>query len=261
MSGGKDTAEHRPIDAVYRTKFEDVPNIIADWVREYGGLEGRDVLDFGCGEATMALGIALRHRARRVVGIETHEEVNNCIVNAKSQLGLKKLPENLELLLMTPDAPFDGIGTFDVIYSWSVFEHVSQDLIASCFGKIKSVLRPHGVMFLQTTPLYYSAEGSHLKPWVPMPWAHLLMQQDLFYAALQLQTQSQDQAQQLRWVYETLNRITAPQLLRAAQQAGFEIVREYRTFDELEVPADLQEIYNVDVLRTNQLVFLARHAG
>jgi cyclopropane fatty-acyl-phospholipid synthase-like methyltransferase len=256
LSGEKTTAERRPTDQVFRQKFEDVPNIIADWVRDYGGLEGRDVLDFGCGEASMALGIA-----RRVVGVETHEEVNNCIVNARSQLGLEKLPDNLELLLMAPDAPFDGIGTFDVIYSWSVFEHVSQDLIEGCLRKIKSVLRSDGVMFLQTTPLYYSAEGSHLKPWVPAPWAHLLMQQDLFYAALAQQTESEEQARQLRWVYETLNRVTAPQLLRAARRAGFEIVREFRTFDELDIPEDLKEIYNADVLRTNQLVFLATHSG
>ena len=64
-------------------------------------------------------------------------------------------------------------------------------------------------MFLQTTPLYYSAEGSHFKPWTPEPWAHLVMQQDLFYQALRMATENRQQADDLIHVYDTLNRVTA----------------------------------------------------
>jgi cyclopropane fatty-acyl-phospholipid synthase-like methyltransferase len=251
--------DYQSMTGVYRNKFVNVPDTIADWVRDYGGLAGRDVLDFGCGEATMALGIALRHAAHRVVAIETHAEIDNCVPYAKAELGLDILPANLELIRVQPDSTLDPLGTFDVIYSWSVFEHVSQELIVSCFEKIKRVLRPQGVMFLQTTPLYYSAEGSHLKPWVPAPWAHLSMQQSLLYEALRRKTDSEEQANHLQWVYETLNRVTAPQLLRAARRAGFEILREYTTSDDMEIPLEVKERYNESVLRTNQLVFLARH--
>jgi hypothetical protein len=115
-------------------------------------------------------------------------------------------------------------------------------------------------MFMQTTPLFYSAEGSHLKPWIPAPWAHLTMQQDLLYAALRKAADSREQADQVQWVYETLNRATAPQLLWAARNAGFEVVKEYRTYDEIIPPDELKEIYAEEVLTTNQLVFVARHA-
>ena len=247
-------------DETYRTKFIDVPKTIADWLVDHGGISGRDVLDFGCGEATAALGIALQHGARRVVGIEVHEEIDNALPFARTQLGLTRLPDNLELVRLNPDSQLDSLGTFDIVYSWSVFEHVRRDMIVECFQKIRQVLRPGGVMFLQTTPLFYSAEGSHMKPWVPQPWAHLIMQQDLFYEALRKRTSSPDQSHQLQFVYETLNRITAPHLLKAARQAGFEVIREYKTFDEIAVPDELKEIYSLDVLTTNQLVFLARHA-
>lgn len=250
----------RITDPTYRAKFVDVPNVIAEWLGDHGGLKGRDILDFGCGEATMALSIALRFAARRVVGVEIHKEIDNCIPYAYAQLGLEDLPGNLELKRMDPDSPLKEAGMFDVIYSWSVFEHVAQNLIVDCFQKLKNVLRPGGIMFLQTTPLYYSAEGSHLKPWVPAPWAHLSMQQDLLYAALREKIEDAGQFEQLRSVYETLNRATAPELIRAVQRAGFRIVREYRTFDEIEVPAHLKEIYTEDALMTNQLVFLAAHA-
>ncbi len=43
--------------------------------------------------------------------------------------------------------------------------------------------------------------------------------------------------------------MTAGQLLRAVKQAGFEVIREYRTHDEVPVPEDLKEIYTEDVLR------------
>lgn len=245
-------------DDVYRQKFLGVPDQIANWLNPHGGLAGLDILDFGCGEATMALGIALRHNARRVVAVEIHGEIDNCIPYAKAQLGLTTLPKNFELKRVKAESPLDDLGKFDLVYSWSVFEHVSQDLIVDCFRKIKRVLRPHGLMFLQTTPLYYSAEGSHLKPWVPEPWAHLTMQQSLFQAALIENADSSEQSDHLWWVYQTLNRITAPSLLRAAVEAGFQIVREYRTFDEMTVPEHLKEIYTDEVLKTNQLVFLAK---
>jgi cyclopropane fatty-acyl-phospholipid synthase-like methyltransferase len=251
----------RITNAVYRNKFINVTDVIRDWVADHGGLAGKDVLDFGCGEATMALGIALRHGARRVVGCEIHKEIDNCVPYAKAQLGLERLPDNLELRRVDADTPLEALGSFDVIYSWSVFEHVSQNLIVDCLVKMRRVMRPGGVMFLQTTPLYYSAEGSHMKPWVPAPWAHLSMQQDLLYAALRAKTKSREQADHLQWVYETLNRVTAPQLLRAAKEAGFEIVREYTTRDEVAVPEELKEIYTEEALTTNQLVFLAKHGA
>ena len=248
-------------DPTYRTKFVNVPDIIADWVREHGGVAGRDLLDFGCGEATMALGMALRHSARRVVAVDTHGEIDNAAPYAKAQLGLERLPDNLELVRIDANSSLDELGYFDIVYSWSVFEHVSQDLITDCFVKLKRVMRPSGVMFLQTTPLYYSAQGSHLTSLISEPWAHLTMQQNLLYAALRKNAENMDRANRLQWVYETLNRATAPQLLRSAKKAGLAIVREYRTHDEIPVPEELKEVYTEEALSTNQLVFLAKHDG
>src|ERR1700732_2505857 len=108
----------RIVDDTYRSKFIGVSNTIADWLRDHGGLAGRDVLDFGCGEATAALAIALRHGARRVVGVEIHGEIENALPYARAQLVLERLPENLELIRLGPDSPLDPIGTFDVVYSW-----------------------------------------------------------------------------------------------------------------------------------------------
>ena len=52
----------------FRAKFEMVPSVLSEWVAPYFTLEGRDILDFGCGEGTAALSLALNYAPRRVVG-------------------------------------------------------------------------------------------------------------------------------------------------------------------------------------------------
>ncbi|EIF28195.1 methyltransferase family protein [Burkholderia sp. Ch1-1] len=247
-------------DPEYKVKFVDVPNIIAEWLGEHGGITGKDVLDFGCGEATMAVGVALRHGARRVVAVDVHPIINDALPLARAQLGLNRLPYNLEIKLVDPEASLEELGMFDVIYSWSVFEHVRQDLIVECLTKIKRALRPGGMMFLQTTPLFYSAFGSHFQQWIPEPWAHLSMQQDLLFARVRAKVQNDADYDSLMRTYETLNRATDTQIIRAIREAGFEIVKEHRTYDEYPIPPDLSEVYQEKVLRTQQLVFLAKHA-
>jgi len=235
-------------------------DVIANWMVEHGGLADKDILDFGCGEGTMAMGIALRHQPRRIVGVEIHKEIENCLPYAARELGIETLPPDLELKRIQPEAKLADFGQFDLIYSWSVFEHVDQSLIFDCFWKIRAALKPKGLMFLQTTPLYYSAEGSHLKPWIPEPWAHLWMQRSEFYDKLRTKL-TPEEASHLQHVFETLNKTTAPALLRAAREAGFEILREYRTRDESKPPDSLLDVFNEDVLTTNQLVFLAAPSG
>lgn len=246
-------------DDTYRAKFVGVVDAISAWMENEGGIAGRHVLDFGCGEGTVALGMALRCNPRRLVATEIQAtELARTAPLAREQLGLVEMPTNLELLKVDPESSLADIGQFDLVYSWSVFEHIHQDLIVDCLAKIYSVLRPGGHMFLQTTPLYYSAFGSHFEPWIPIPWAHLTMQHDRFYTELRKNTNDEALYRSLIDTYETLNRATDPQLLVAAREVGFEIIREHRTYDEQPIPEPLKCVYQESVLRTNQLVFLAR---
>ena len=265
-------------DPLYRTKFVTVPDIIDDWLSETGAVRNKDVLEFGCGEGTMALGVALRKEAQRVVGVEIIDVYQQCLPMARQQIGLQALPHNLLLRKISPGSDLTRFGMFDVICSWSVFEHVSQDQIALALASIKSALNPDGSFFLQSTPLYYSANGSHLGPWIPEPWAHLWMQQDIYRRKLfdapttPANVRSEwsvyiplnaDQITERALLWDTfvsLNRITAPQLCRLVTDTGFKIVRDYRTQDEIPIPPDLAEIYNEAILTTQQIVLLLRHA-
>ncbi|HUJ11305.1 MAG TPA: class I SAM-dependent methyltransferase [Verrucomicrobiae bacterium] len=226
---------------------------------EHGGLAGKDILDFGCGEATAALGIALQYEPRRVVGVEIQQvELDRCLPHARDQLRLESLPENFSLHCVEPGMLPNRDDQFDLIYSWSVFEHIDQSLFPRMLDSLRSLLKPEGFLFIQVAPLYYSAEGSHMMPWVPEPWGHLLNQHDIYYSKLASAVRDPEQLRLLWSTYRTLNRITAPGLVTLVRQAGLEIVRDYRTKDEYVIPSELAEIFQPEILSTNQIVLLLR---
>jgi SAM-dependent methyltransferase len=263
---------------LYRSKFVDVPDIIEEWLLDQGGISGKDVLEFGCGEGTMALSMALRKDARRVVGVELLDVYKHCATNARLELGLQSLPNNLEFGKISAGQGLGQFGEFDLVYSWSVFEHVSQDMLQRALASIKSILKPKGIFFLQISPLYYSAAGSHLAPWIAEPWAHLAMQHEEFHETLSSagvtpphvreewavyiprDTDTVSERSLLWQTYVTLNKITAPQLCRLVRQAGFKIDRDYRTKDEIAIPVNLAEVYDHDILITQQIVLKLSHS-
>jgi cyclopropane fatty-acyl-phospholipid synthase-like methyltransferase len=245
-------------DDVYRAKFIDLPNIINDWVSPYFSLAGANVLDFGCGEATTALGLALRMHVGRVVGIDIGPELTQCGALAKRELGLESLPENLTLLQIDAGSMHDDSEQFDLIYSWSVFEHVRQDLTLHTLRMLRRHVRPEGLLFIQVSPLFYSSEGSHLITKVPERWGHLYYQDSEYMRMLSEAITDQQELEGYTSTYRTLNRMTAPRLAREVQEAGFEILRDYRTYDEYPIPPEVEAVYQTDALRTQQIVLLAR---
>ena len=70
------------------------------------------------------------------------------------------------------------IGTFDVIYSHAVWEHVRHPF--SMLKKSFELLRPGGFMYL-TADLYRGPSASHCYREVFFPWPHLLFQDDVFH--------------------------------------------------------------------------------
>jgi SAM-dependent methyltransferase len=247
-------------DESFRARFVTVPSIIESWTSDYQDLADSTVMDFGCGEGITALGLALRNRAPRVVGIDIMPDPERCLPVASRQIGLDALPPNLTLHRVTPGSLHNAGDTFDLIYSWSVFEHVDERLLDGALQLIHAALKKNGLFLLQIAPLYYSAEGSHLVHKTAEPWGHLLSQHNAFHDRLCAAEPDADQRLSLWSTYRTLNRITAPELLDRMKGNGFEILRTYTTRDALDPPARLKAIFNVDVLTTNQVAVLARPA-
>jgi SAM-dependent methyltransferase/peptidoglycan/xylan/chitin deacetylase (PgdA/CDA1 family) len=257
---GSSTTHSRKLitDEEYRTKFTMVPKVLKEWVGEHRPLEGLEILDFGCGEATAALALALESRVGRVVGVDIGLDPERCAPLAKAQLGLDRLPDNLELYRVQPGFLHDDDDRFDLVYSWSVFEHVDERLVGDVLRRIRASLKPGGLLFIQIAPLYHSAEGSHLIHRLHEPWAHLLHQEDVLQGKLRAAASDEAEFNALWGTYITLNRVTADELRRHLEANGFEVLRFHTTKDGPRPPERLTAIYREEILATNQVLILAR---
>ena len=247
-------------DPGFRARYVDVSDIVASWVEGKVDLAQADVLDFGCGEGVAALGMVRRQGVKSLLGVDIMPDPQRCPAVAREQLGLEMLPDALELQQINPAADFAPERRFDLIYSWSVFEHVEQPKVHEVLCQLRDKLKPGGYLFVQIAPLYYSADGSHLFHRIPEPWAHLRLQDSVYFHRLCEACESREEVDALWSCYQWLNRMTMPALRQHLVDAGFQIEREYSNGTPHEVPADLLEIYQREVLETNQVVFLARVA-
>jgi cyclopropane fatty-acyl-phospholipid synthase-like methyltransferase len=243
-------------DDIYRTKFTVLPDIIRSWITEFGNLAHKNVLDFGCGEGTTALGFALQNPLCQVMGIDIMPDVEKCKTRAFEQLGLPELPGNLLLKqCQLCDLQVES-GYFDLIYSWSVFEHVEQGILPDTLAMLRDRMKPQGQLFIQISPLFFSEDGSHLMAWVPEPWGHLTNQHSVYMEKLRAACSTLEEFASLRSMFETLNRLTADDLLNRVKAAGFKVKREFRTDRGNTIPESLLKVYHREVLLNEQIVLL-----
>jgi cyclopropane fatty-acyl-phospholipid synthase-like methyltransferase len=247
--------ECQPMDDTLRTKFTYLPDVLASWTEPVGGLRGKRILDFGCGSGMTALGIALNHGAELVAGSDINREYEQCAANAR-EAGLGDLPANLDFETIERGS-ISRHDEFDFIYSWSVFEHVDQQLFDGVIDSLRENLRSNGHFFVQIAPLYYSPEGSHLWEIGFQQWEHLIWQVDHIYREIHTRLEP-ERAANLWSMYITLNKVTAEKLVSTIIKRGFELAREYRTTVSVEPPSDLLSAYTKDALITNQVVALFR---
>lgn len=123
-------------------------------------------LDAGCGGGGMPLSLA--EEAASVVGIDPAERFQDAGVRLGRERGLRNLHFALAdgMALPFPD------GTFDLVLSHAVIEHVSDAPLY--LRECARVLRPGGHVYLSTAP-YLSFAGAHLpRLKVPVP-LHLLV--------------------------------------------------------------------------------------
>lgn len=247
-------------DEGFKTRFVKLPDIIGDWTKDHLDLKTSDILDFGCGQGITALGMAMRHNAQSVTAVDIMPDVNQCLEVARTSLGIDSLPANIALSRISPGQDFHSGKLFDLVYSWSVFEHVEQGILDSVLTQLHGKLKPGGHLFIQIAPLFFSAEGSHLFHRIPIPWGHLSIQESTYYGKLCDACASKSELDALWSCYQWLNRIDAVDLKRHLVSSGFDIVREFTTQDPHaeELPANLLDVYRREVLLTNQIVLLAR---
>ncbi len=258
-------------DPWFWSHYRDAASIVVSLVPASCLSNGKLVVDFGCGDGAMALGIASRIAAR-VIGVDLYTSFSSLPGMAERNLGLDRFPTNLafEQVQHGHALPFED-ATVDLVYSWSVFEHLAD--VEGTLAEMSRIVRPGGGLFIQIEPLYYGPFGSHLGRLVPQPWAHLLHEEDEF---LRIAARAHDRVPEdekdvlyrthafdelkrhLVDEYLRLNRITADKMLNLVGRAGFRIEESRRIAAEgLEPDVRLLEKYPLDLLMTNQIVLTA----
>lgn len=232
-----------------------VTNFVQTNVDDYDGWEGKHILDFGSGHGVAALGMALKHPGAFVTGVDLYDSRVYCLSFIKGCPDIETLPGNLDFFTIPPGGGL-GNNRYDLIYSWSVMEHVSQPVINQALSSIYEALKFGGLFLLQISPLYYTPNGHHLYGANIGFYEHLIMQDDMLLNKLRENCPSPETYEQLKALYQSLNKLTIPVLKEKVLAGGFNIIKEYTTKNEAPIPEELLAVYRRDVLETEQIVFL-----
>jgi SAM-dependent methyltransferase len=188
-------------------------------------LRDRRVVDVGCGDGLIDLGLIIRSEPAELIGVDiVPTDTNELADLARRFLGLDELPAGLRFAQSDPESLPIEDGSADVVVSWSTFEHV--DTPGRLLAEIERILAPGGVLFLQIWPLYYSPHGSHLWHWHPNGFAHRHLDRDALIAPmLEDESVSDDVKQAMLTDLDTLNKITLDELNQHIEDAGLRVVR------------------------------------
>jgi len=228
--------------------FDHAALVVTDYLlKKHPMLKGR-ILDVGCGDGIIDLGIFLRVQPEELVGIDPFR-------------GFERLPDVVSANHLPPDVLDDGRlkfmakdgnaipfpdNYFDVVVSWGSLEHIAGGY-RQTLQEIRRVLKNGGLFFVHPG-LYFGALGNHLGEFFQDPFVHLkLPEAELKEAVLKDQPQRMDRAGHVasseeywQW-YTELNPIRVNEFEQELRSLGFEPWRvALRTSDIIEYTAELQ---------------------
>ena len=176
--------------------------------------------DIGSGDGIIDLGVLHTADPAKIVGYDVSKTDVEELRAVAAEAGLvEPFPDADRLAFVESDVRRipAASGSFDVVFSWSTFEHVSHP--TTMLAEVRRILRPTGVFFLQIWPLYYSMHGGHLWYSIREPFPHLRMTDDEIHAAVEGQPAT-DPRRDAWDEYQSLNRLTLDELHRAMLVAG-----------------------------------------
>lgn len=225
----------------WEAHYEVAVDIIVDFLAGDGlSLDGRRVLDLGCGDGIISLGLAARTKASAIMGFDLEPIDTEFLAGIAAEHGVGVDEPRLTFGVSEPNRLPVPDESVDVVVTWSVFEHVVD--VAGLLAEVRRVLVPDGLLFLQIWPLYFSEHGSHLWPWFDEPFPHLRLSENELLSHLRRRTGSDDLAKAMLDLYNSCNRITLDQLGCALTDAGLYISKVETDRVAVHVPPELQHV-------------------
>jgi len=244
--------------------FDNAALVVTDLLLKWHPLLKGRILDVGCGDGIIDLGIFLRVQPEELVGIDPIRGFDRLPgIVAANHLPPEVLDDQ-RLQFRAEDGnaiPYPD-DYFDVVVSWGSLEHIAGGY-AQTLQEIRRVLKPDG-LFLVTPGLYYGALGNHLGEFFDDPWIHLKMpENELREAVLNTQPRRMERAGHIatseeywQW-YTELNPIRAGEFERELRDMGFEPWRvALRTSEIVEYTPELHA-YALEDLATVELYLAA----
>lgn len=249
-------------DSFYRAHYIDCPARLKAAMDRHLGRSPGCIVDFGCGRGIKTLALAAAYPEAEVIGVDITRAFGHANAFAAKYLE-GRIPGNLRYVQIAPGGSLAAVAAPDVIYSWSVLEHVDRVILPSVLADMAAALTPGGIVVSQIAPLYFSPFGSHLRAFVDEPWAHLTLPHHVLRARVLEAGGSARGPDSGAWMfdrYEELNRVTAPELFGYFRDAGLTARQEDLSRVTFQPPAHLGQAYDPEALRTNEL-FSVHAAG
>ena len=150
-------------------------------------IEGKDVLDFGCGAGFQSVAMA-QCGARFVLGLDTNPKTLARARELGASMGLEGRVEFVEALdrfgISVPPCSTqipkhrvlrqaqDAQEEFDIVISQNSMEHFPDPV--AVLVEMKRALRPGGRIFVTFGPPWFAPYGSHMGFFTRVPWVNLL---------------------------------------------------------------------------------------
>jgi len=227
--------------------YREAATTVIDFLRAGGVVvQGTRVADVGCGDGIIDLGILDGGRPAELWGYDLRltdvsvllERAERAGVGGHVRTGLH-FAESSPTSIPTPD------GSFDVVVSWSAFEHVEHPVTMA--REVYRVLRPGGVFMLQLWPFYLSPHGAHMVDWFPEGFAHLNRPLDELRAEVIRRSPPNDPtAESVVTAY--LSKITPSDLQRSLLASGLVITQLQLMVSGLHIPREVDNCRISDLL-------------
>lgn len=145
-------------------------------------IDGKDVLDFGCGDGQLSLFLAHRKQPKRIVGVDL---VRQSIERARASLLASPVdgPTDVSFVLGSTEGLPVPDQSFDTLLAFDCLEHVMSP--APILRDWFRVLRPGGSCLIEWFP-FKGPWGPHMESLIPIPWAHVVFGERAMFRAAEM---------------------------------------------------------------------------
>jgi ubiquinone/menaquinone biosynthesis C-methylase UbiE len=215
-------ADYKAAAAKKQRRFKRLLSEMRDWVPS---LQGKRVLDVGCGDAANSLQFAL-HPVTAAIGIDLSLPLlanggkGEQTRRLAKEIAGEPFPARLGLLQMDATRMAFADSSVDLVISRSAMEHITP--VEAVLEEIVRVTHPGGLIYLGIDPFYW-ARGCHKRGVVDIPFAHARMSLADYTHFVELR-EGPGIAEKRRRRLETLNRLTVRQWRANIEKMGCEIL-------------------------------------